>query len=64
MFISAIIDFGALLSLIAVFKNLRFVYLVIGNDLNPPLLFFGVNFLNILNGMNHFRLTFNVLLSF
>lgn len=58
MFISAIIDFGALLSLIAVFKILRFVYLVIGNDLNSPLLFFGANFLNMLNGMNHFRSTF------
>ena len=58
MLINAIIDFGALLSLIVVFKIQRFVYLVIGNDLNSPLLFFGVNFLNMLNGMNHFRLTF------
>ena len=46
MLINAIIDFGALLSLIVVFKIQRFVYLVIGNDLN------------LLNGMNHFRLTF------
>ena len=58
MLINAIIDFGALLSLIVVFKIQRFVYLVIGNDLNSPLLFFGVNFINMLNGMNHFRLTF------
>ena len=57
MLINAIIDFGALLSLIVVFKIQRFVYLVIGNDLNSPLLFFGVNFL-MLNGMNHFRLIF------
>ena len=49
MLINAIIDFGALLSLIVVFKIQRFVYLVIGNDLNSPLLFFGVNFLNMLN---------------
>ena len=47
MLINAIIDFGALLSLIVVFKIQRFVYLVIGNDLNSPLLFFGVNFLNM-----------------
>lgn len=58
MLINAIIDFGALLSLIVVFKIQRFVYLVIRNDLNSPLLFFGVNFLNMLNGMNHFCLTF------
>lgn len=64
MLINAIIDFGALLSLIVVFKIQRFVYLVIGNDLNSPLLFFGVNFLNMLNGINHFRLIFNVLSSF
>ena len=63
MLINAIIDFGALLSLIVVFKIQRFVYLVIGNDLNSPLLFFGVNFLNMLNGMNHFRLTFRKRLS-
>ena len=44
MLINAIIDFGALLSLIVVFKIQRFVYLVIGNDLNSPLLFFGVNY--------------------
>ena len=48
MLINAIIDFGALLSLIVVVKIQRFVYLVIGNDLNSPLLFFGVNFLNML----------------
>ncbi len=52
---NAIIDYGALLSLITVFKILRFVYLVIRNDLNSPLLFFGANFLNMLNGMNHSR---------
>ena len=58
MLINAIIDFGALLSLIVVVKIQRFVYLVIGNDLNSPLLFFGVNFLNMLNVMNLFSLSF------